>query len=166
MNKHWNRAKRLRASHTVILRYLKEAEKSLYFTSYMPRSNGNHSRWYGLTDTRVLTQTIIDYRQLSRSLDMFKFFRIADDSFCCLNERKMVHDRFSTSSFAKSGLKPKMDIAVLHSAKSACITVAITALLGWYRAIFVVNFNTPSEMLTTSPPYLYTISRSRRLGTS
>ena len=48
------------------------------------------------------------------------------------------------------------------SQMSSCITVtkivAIVALLGWYTAIFVMKFK--------ASPYLFTITRGRRLGDS
>ena len=48
---------------------------------------------------------------------------------------------FFASSFADSRLKPRTAIVVVPLAKSGCnkfaITVAITALLSLYRAIFV-----------------------------
>ena len=49
----------------------------------------------------------MNYHQLLRGLDMFKFDMIGDDSFNHLNERMMVHDSFSASAFARTGLKPQ-----------------------------------------------------------
>ena len=46
-----------------------------------------------------LSRTIIDYRQLSLSLSLFKFFMIVDDSFSRLTTRMIVHDSFSVSCF-------------------------------------------------------------------
>ena len=46
-----------------------------------------------------LSCTIIDYHQLSFSLNLFKFFRIVDDSFSRLTTRMIVHDSFSVSCF-------------------------------------------------------------------
>ena len=70
----------------------------------------------------------MNYHQLLRGLDMFKFDMIGDDSFNHLNERMMVHDSFSAS------VKPKVATAELTSTKSGCIKfakyVAITSLLG------------------------------------
>ena len=84
--------------------------------------------------TVMIVDDSFNYHQLSCSLDMFKFVMIVDDSFCRLNERIIVHDRFSASGFALNGLKPKMAISVLPAATSALIkfakTVAITAHLG------------------------------------
>ena len=49
----------------------------------------------------------MNYHQLLRGLDMFKFDMIGDDSFNHLNERMMVHDSFSANAFARTGLKPQ-----------------------------------------------------------
>ena len=46
-----------------------------------------------------LSCTIIDYHQLSFSLNLFKFFMIVDDSFSRLTTRMIVHDSFSVSCF-------------------------------------------------------------------
>ena len=46
-----------------------------------------------------LSRTIIDYRQLSLSLSLFKFFMLVDDSFSRLTTRMIVHDSFSVSCF-------------------------------------------------------------------
>lgn len=74
-------------------------------------------------------------------MDVLKFDMKADVSFCRSNERMKVHDSFFASSFADSRLKPRTAIVVVPLAKSGCnkfaITVAITALLSLYRAIFV-----------------------------
>ena len=52
-----------------------------------------------------LSCTILDYHQLSRSLDKFKFEMIVDDSFFRLSEQIIVNKSFSVSSFTKNGLK-------------------------------------------------------------
>lgn len=55
-----------------------------------------------------LSCSIINYRQLLYSLDMFKFDIIVDNSFCgLLNERIIMNDSFSVDSFAENELKPK-----------------------------------------------------------
>ena len=52
-----------------------------------------------------LSFTIINYHQLSCSLDMFKFDMIVHDSFFFrLTERMIVHDRFSVSGGDQGGL--------------------------------------------------------------
>ena len=43
---------------------------------------------------------------------MFKFDMIVDDSFCRLNERMIVSDSFSVSSFAKMANSKMTNIAV------------------------------------------------------
>ena len=48
--------------------------------------------------------TIINYHQLSRSLDVLKFDMIVDDSFFRLIAGMIVHDSFSVSGFARDGL--------------------------------------------------------------
>ena len=55
-----------------------------------------------------LSCIIIDYHQLSCSLDMFKYDMIVDDaSSYRLNEQMIVHDGFSASSLVKNELKPR-----------------------------------------------------------
>ena len=51
-----------------------------------------------------LSFTIINYHQLSCSLDMFKFDMIVHDSFFRLTERMIVHDSFSVSGGNQGGL--------------------------------------------------------------
>ena len=51
-----------------------------------------------------LSFTIINYHQLSCSLDMFKFDVIVHDSFVCLTERMIVHDSFLVSGGNQGGL--------------------------------------------------------------
>lgn len=91
-----------------------------------------------LVQMSIIVKTIINYHAV---LDVFKFDMKADVSFYRSNKRMKVHDSFSASSFAESRLKPRTAIVVVPLAKSACnkfaITVAITALLSLYRAIFV-----------------------------
>ena len=50
-----------------------------------------------------LSCTIIDYHQLSFSLNLFKFFMIVDDSFSRSTTRKIVHDSFWVSCFGNCG---------------------------------------------------------------
>ena len=52
----------------------------------------------------TLSFTIINYHQLSCSLDMFKFEMIVHDSFFRLTERMIVHDSFSGSGGNQDGL--------------------------------------------------------------
>ena len=52
-----------------------------------------------------LSCTIIDYHQLSCSLDWVKFGMIVGYSFCCLNKLMMGRDSFAASVFFKKGLK-------------------------------------------------------------
>ena len=56
------------------------------------------------TNYHALSSTIINYDQLSRGLDVFKFHMIVDDSFLRLIGRMIVHDSFSVSGFAQNGL--------------------------------------------------------------
>ena len=75
-------------------------------------------------------------------MDVFKFDMKANVSSCRSNERMKVHDSsFFASSFADSRLKPRTAIVVVPLTKSGCnkfaITVAITAPLSLYSAIFV-----------------------------
>ena len=49
-----------------------------------------------------LSFTIINYHQLSCSLDMFKFDMIVHDSFFRLIEQMIVHDGFSVSGVTKA----------------------------------------------------------------
>lgn len=44
----------------------------------------------------------MNYHQLLRGLDMFKFDVIGDDCLNHLNERMIVHDSFSASRFART----------------------------------------------------------------
>ena len=46
-----------------------------------------------------LSCTIIDYHQLSFSLNLFKFFMIVDDRFFRLTTRMIGHDSFAVSYF-------------------------------------------------------------------
>ena len=46
-----------------------------------------------------LSCTIIDYHQLTFSLNLFKFFMIVDDSFSRLTTHTIAHDNFSVSYF-------------------------------------------------------------------
>lgn len=55
-------------------------------------SFNNYARLY--TNHHALSSTIIDYHQVSRSLDTVKFHMIIDDFFYRLNERMIVYDGF------------------------------------------------------------------------
>ena len=54
------------------------------------------------TNYHALSSTIIDYHQLSYSLDIFKFDIIFDDSFCHLNERMILNDIFRSTALPKT----------------------------------------------------------------
>ena len=54
-----------------------------------------------------LSFTIINYHQLSCSLDVFKFDMIVHDSFFRLTKRMIVHDSFSVSGGNQGGLNAK-----------------------------------------------------------
>lgn len=84
--------------------FSRNRQLSVFGRSVKLRSNGNDSWWQSMIVLTItcawheLSCSVIDYHQLSCSLDMFKFDIIVDDCFCHLDARMTVPDNFSAKT--------------------------------------------------------------------